>query len=180
MAKVGVKTTWDGAVFELEDVDLEQITNRDLIQQMIDAGCMEPESQLPSAADNTLTAYSLIDKAGVRVEPDEVKTLAEIGFTDGDTIRIIITWWRGTVKQLKKYDVVFVDEKGNTILNQNLEEGSPISAPAAPNKPGFTFVDWIPSVPSTVGKSNLRFTPKYRLNIKPKEEKPKFTIKRKD
>ena len=80
----------------------------------------------------------------------------------------------------KKYDVVFVDEKGNTILNQNLEEGSPISAPAAPNKPGFTFVDWIPSVPSTVGKSNLRFTPKYRLNIKPKEEKPKFTIKRKD
>lgn len=80
----------------------------------------------------------------------------------------------------KKYDVVFVDEKGNTIFNQNLEEGSPISAPVAPNKPGFTFVDWIPSVPSTVGKSNLRFTPKYRLNIKPKEEKPKFTIKRKD
>lgn len=80
----------------------------------------------------------------------------------------------------KKYNVVFVDEKGNTIFNQNLEEGSPISAPVAPNKPGFTFVDWIPSVPSTVGKSNLRFTPKYRLNIKHKEEKPKFTIKRKD
>lgn len=89
MAKVDVKTTWDGAGFELEDVDLEQITNRDLIQQMIDAGVMVPESQLPRAADNTPTVYSLIDKAGVKVEPDEVKTLAQLGFTDGDTIRII-------------------------------------------------------------------------------------------
>ena len=89
MAKVDVKTTWDGAGFELEDVDLDQITNRDLIQQMIDAGVMVPESQLPRAADNTPTVYSLIDKAGVKVEPDEVKTLAQLGFTDGDTIRII-------------------------------------------------------------------------------------------
>ena len=89
-AKIDVKTTWDGAGFELEDVDLKQITNRDLIQQMIDAGIMVPESQTPRSADNTPTVYSLIDKAGVKVEPDEEKTLAELGFTDGDTIRIII------------------------------------------------------------------------------------------
>ena len=87
--KIDVKTTWDGAGFELEDVNLEQITNRDLIQQMIDAGIIVPESQFPRTADNTPTVYSLIDKAGVKVEPDEVKTLAELGFTDGDTIRII-------------------------------------------------------------------------------------------
>lgn len=89
-AKIDVKTTWDGACFELEDVDLKQITNRDLIQQMIDAGVMAPESQTPRSADNTPTVYSLIDKAGVKVEPDEVKTLAELGFTDGDTVRIIM------------------------------------------------------------------------------------------
>ena len=89
-AKIDVKTTWDGAGFELEDVDLKQITNRDLIQQMIDAGVMAPESQIPRSADNTPTVYSLIDKAGVKVEPDEVKTLAELGFTDGNTVRIIM------------------------------------------------------------------------------------------
>lgn len=89
-AKIEVKTTWDGAGFELEDVDLKQITNRDLIQQMIDAGVMAPESQTPRSADNTPTVYSLIDKAGVKVGPDEVKTLAELGFTDGDTVRIIM------------------------------------------------------------------------------------------
>lgn len=89
-AKIDVKTTWDGAGFELEDVDLKQITNRDLIQQMIDAGVMAPESQIPRSADNTPTVYSLIDKAGVKVESDEVKTLAELGFTDGDTVRIIM------------------------------------------------------------------------------------------
>lgn len=89
MAKVDVRTTWDGAGFELEDVDLDQITNKDLIQQMIDAGVMVPESQLPQAADGTPTVYSLIDKAGVKVEPDEIKTLTQLGFVDGDTIRII-------------------------------------------------------------------------------------------
>lgn len=88
-ARIDVKTTWDGAGFELVDVDLEQITNRDLIQEMIGAGVMIPESQLPQAADNTPNMYSLIDKAGVLVEPDEVKSLAELGFTDGDTVRIV-------------------------------------------------------------------------------------------
>ena len=87
--RIEVKTTWDGAGFELEDVDLEQITNRDLIQQMIDAGVMVPESQLPRAADNTPTEYSLINKAGVKVDLNEVRTLAELGFTDGDTVRIV-------------------------------------------------------------------------------------------
>ena len=89
-ARIDVKTTWDGAGFELEDVNLEQITNRDLIQEMIGAGVMVPEPQLPHATDNTPTMYSLIDKAGVKVEPDDVKSLAEIGFTDGDTVRIVL------------------------------------------------------------------------------------------
>lgn len=88
-ARIDVKTTWDGAGFELEDVDLEQITNRDLIQEMIGAGIMVPESQLPHAVDNTPTMYSLIDKAGLKVESDDVKSLAELGFTDGDTVRIV-------------------------------------------------------------------------------------------
>ena len=88
-ARIDVKTTWDGAGFELEDVDLEQITNRDLIQEMIGDSVMVPESQLPHAAENTQNMYSLIDMAGVLVEPDDVKSLAELGFTDGDTVRIV-------------------------------------------------------------------------------------------
>lgn len=89
MAKVDVRTAWDGSGFELEDVDLDQITNRDLILQMVDAGAMIPESQLPPAADGTPQVYSLVDKAGVKVDPDEIKTLTQFGFVDGDTIRII-------------------------------------------------------------------------------------------
>lgn len=89
MAKVDVRTAWDGSGFELEDVDLDQITNKDLIDQMIEAGMMVPESQLPQAADGTPTKYSLVDKAGVKVEPDVIKTLTQLGFVDGDLIRII-------------------------------------------------------------------------------------------
>lgn len=48
MATIDIKATWDGAVFKLEDVVLKQITNRDLIQLMIDAGVMLSEAELPA------------------------------------------------------------------------------------------------------------------------------------
>ncbi len=89
MAKLDVKTTWDGSGFEMEDVELNQVTNRDVIHQMIDAGMMPREEDLPRAADGTTTYYSIIDKAGNKVEPDVEKTLDEFGFSDGDTVRII-------------------------------------------------------------------------------------------
>jgi len=89
MAKLDVKTTWDGSGFEMEEVELNQVTNRDVIHQMIDAGMMPREEDLPRAADGTETRYSIIDKAGFKVDPDEVKTLEQFGFSDGDTVRII-------------------------------------------------------------------------------------------
>ncbi len=94
-------------------------------------------------------------------------------------------------EEKKKYDITFVDEKGNVISSQKLTEGTSISVPTAPEKLGFNFVGWIPAVPARVGKSNLQFIPQYKpkivikpkpeIIIKPKAEteKPKFTIKRK-
>ena len=93
MAKVDVKTTWDGAGFELEDVDLEQITNRDLIQQMIDAGVMASEAELPVSNSDLKRKYSVLDKRRQPHPSDEVKTLVELGYCDGDEIRIVLPAW---------------------------------------------------------------------------------------
>ena len=89
MAAIDIKTTWDGAVFELEDVDLTQITNRDLIQQMIDAGVMLSEAELPAYNGGYNVRYSIIDKNGLLHPTDEVKALSKLGFCDGDEVRII-------------------------------------------------------------------------------------------
>lgn len=89
MANITAKTVWDGAEFELSDVELSEVTNRTVIDQMISGGIIKPESELPKAADGTETFYSIIDKAGVKVDPDVNKPLADFGFTDGDTVRII-------------------------------------------------------------------------------------------
>ncbi len=89
----------------------------------------------------------------------------------------------------KKYNVLFVDDNNTILFDQMLEEGSPITPPSVPAKPGKAFKEWVPSVPNKVGNSNLRFvasykpiikiTPKVTVTPTPNVEKPKFTIKRK-
>lgn len=96
---IEIRTTWDGVGYEVEDVDLNQVTNKDLIQQMVDAGVMKPESQCSTVAEDTYAVYSLIDKDGLKVEPDEIKTLSQLGFVNGDTIRIIQRGSGGAIQE---------------------------------------------------------------------------------
>lgn len=88
MAKLTVKLI-TGEAFELEDVELDQVTNRDIIQQMIEVGAMAPESELRGGLEKK-PRYSFVDKNGYKIYPDEVKTLSELGFNDGNIIRIIV------------------------------------------------------------------------------------------
>ena len=75
MADITAKNVITGEEISLGDVDLDQLTGRDLIEQLIGGGVLVPESQLPQAADE--------------LEPDDPRKLAEIGYADGDTVRII-------------------------------------------------------------------------------------------
>ncbi len=88
MAKLTVKLI-TGEAFELEDVELDQVTNQDVIHQLTDAGCMVLETELPSSPGGVPMRYSIIDKYCNKIPYNETKTLAEFGFCDGDTVRVI-------------------------------------------------------------------------------------------
>ena len=89
MADITAKNVITGEEISLGDVDLDQLTGRDLIEQLIDGGVLVPESELPRAADGTETVYALLDKQGKKMEPDDPRKLSELGYADGDTVRII-------------------------------------------------------------------------------------------
>lgn len=80
MATLFIKLAWSGAVIEISDVNLENITNTELIAELI--------------AENVLRATLNCDKyfliKGCLPITEDNKTLKEIGFTDGETITIFI------------------------------------------------------------------------------------------
>lgn len=90
MADIIVKIVITGEEFSLGDVDLDQLTGLELIVELIGGGVLVPESQLHQYADGTSTIYALLDKNGAKLEPDDPRKLAEIGYADGDTIRIFM------------------------------------------------------------------------------------------
>ena len=70
-----------GEEFEIEDVDLSQLTPRQLIDEIINQGLLPPETIYP---------YGIVNKNGVKVDDDCLcLSFAQLGFVDGDTIRII-------------------------------------------------------------------------------------------
>lgn len=82
MAKLTIKITQTGEEFEIEDVDLSQLTPRQLIDEMINHGLLLAESIAP---------YGIIDKNGLKVDGEDLcSTFAKLGFVDGDTVRIIM------------------------------------------------------------------------------------------
>ena len=91
MADITAKNVITGEEIPLGDVDLDQLTGRDLIEQLIGGGVLVPESQLPRVADCPPILYILLDKNSVKLEPYDPRTLAELSYADGDTVRIIQT-----------------------------------------------------------------------------------------
>ena len=82
MAKLIIKITQTGEEFEIKDVDLNQLTPRQLIDEMINQGLWPAETIVP---------YGIIDKNGMKVDDERLRlSFAQLGFVDGDTIRIIM------------------------------------------------------------------------------------------
>lgn len=70
---------WDSCSTEVDNLDLETITNHDVIHAMIECGNLVPEV-------NTGGRYTIVDKDGIKTYPDDVKTLSQLGFCDGDDV----------------------------------------------------------------------------------------------
>lgn len=82
MAKLTIKITHTGEEFEIEDVDLSQLTPRHLIDEMINQGFLPAE---------TIGPYGVVDKNGLKVDGEDLcSSFAQLGFVDGDTVRIIM------------------------------------------------------------------------------------------
>lgn len=82
MAKLTIKITQTGEEFEIEDVDLSQLTPRHLIYEMINQGFLPAE---------TIAPYGVVDKNGLKVDGEDLcSSFAQLGFVDGDTVRIIM------------------------------------------------------------------------------------------
>lgn len=82
MAILTIKIASTGEEFEIEDVDLKQHTPRQLIDEMINQGLLPPE---------TIAPYGIVNKNNVKIDDSELcLSFAQLGFVDGDTIRIIM------------------------------------------------------------------------------------------
>ena len=89
MAKLTAKLL-SGEAFDIEDLDLEHQTPKQLIEELITNGALQPEDTLPATADGRHSVYGIVDKNNVKIQPDSDQTFSQLGFIDGDTVRIII------------------------------------------------------------------------------------------
>ena len=84
MASIIIKTMWDGCFVEVENVDMEVITNQDVINSLIEFRFLVLEGNTDAGR-----CYTILDKNGYKIYPYEIKTLSELGFIDGDELKII-------------------------------------------------------------------------------------------
>lgn len=82
MAKLTIKIVSSGVTFDIEGVNLWQHTPRQLIDEMISCGYLPEETSCP---------YRIINKSGIKINADSLNlTFEQLGFADGDEIRIIV------------------------------------------------------------------------------------------
>lgn len=62
-----------------------------------------------------------------------------------------------------EYEATFISE-GVIISSKNYKEGDKIEIPAAPNKFGYKFVGWEPSVPDSMPAKDCEFVAKYEID----------------
>lgn len=105
--------------------------------------------------------YTLIDKSGSAINPIENKSLAEIGFVDGDIIRIIPTTTRRSYSQMATLTIKLLTGESYDIRRIDLEHLTPgqlineLIAKGILNEPedGLHYYHW-----AFVDKSNLKHT----------------------
>lgn len=87
--KVIVKNCITNENFKVYGVDLNYFTPRLLIKAMIFEGFLNPECQLPSYSETHYSVYGIMDRSNTTVLFNSNKSFSQLGFKDGDTIRIV-------------------------------------------------------------------------------------------
>ena len=65
---------------------------------------------------------------------------------------------------INKYTFTFDADGGSEVAGITQDYNSAITAPTAPNKPGYTFAGWVPAIPETVPAENMSFKAQWTIN----------------
>ena len=87
------------------------------------------------------------------------------GYTDGMTIAGDVTFTAEYTTTTNKYDVVFYDEDGTTVLSsEEVEYGATITLPSEPTKAGYTFKGWTGYTDGMTVTQDVSFTAIFEEN----------------
>lgn len=93
MAEITIKIVSTGEVIPISDINLELVTGEELIQELVAYEIIRPESELPpKRCDGSHGYYGIVNMQGQKLNSSEEPCkipLSELGFKDGDTIRIV-------------------------------------------------------------------------------------------
>ena len=92
MAEITIKIVRTGEEIPISEISLDLVTGEELIQALVASGVIRPESELPKRCDGSQGYYGIVNMQGQKLnisgEPCNIP-LSELGFKDGDTIRIV-------------------------------------------------------------------------------------------
>lgn len=161
MSKISISLL-DGSCCECDCIDLSSCSNRDIIQLMINSGYIVSEEELPVRnIQGDCILYSLINKNGTFVNPFENKSLTELGFVNGDNIRILPVTGGKYYNQMATLTVKLLTGESYDIRRIDLEHLTPgqlisdLIAKGVLNEPedGLHYYHW-----AFVDKNNLKHT----------------------
>ena len=66
--------------------------------------------------------------------------------------------------QINQYKMTFKLENGESDVEKTQDYGTELTAPADPQKTGYTFKGWSPKVPATIPASDMTFTAQWEIN----------------
>ena len=93
MAEITIKIVSTGEEIPISDISLDLITGEELIEELVAMKLLRPESELPpKRCDGSHGYYGIVNMQGQKLNSNEGPCkipLSELGFKDGDTIRIV-------------------------------------------------------------------------------------------
>ena len=115
----------------------------------------EPNTPVVAPAQPTRTGYTF---AGWYT--DEALTTPYVFTVFPETDLTLYAKWT-----INSYTLTFLTDGGTTIEAMTQNYGTSITSPADPTKKGYTFVEWNPSIPTTMPAENLNITAMWELNV---------------
>ena len=111
---------------------------------------------LPAADDMTYTGHTFkgwYDNEGLTGSP-----VTAIGGTEMGNKEYWAKW------EINQYTITFDTAGGSEIAPITQDYGTPITAPAAPIRTGYTFAGWSPALPATMPAENMTITAQWTVN----------------